>query len=111
MLRIGVARVGGAVLQAIRRGPIGCHYLAPMVYASPYLAPGLLAIEIGGMPLFWGMTVVAGFVAVRVRRAMGPAENVHPAGIRGPRRLSGRRHDRRRRPAALAAERWFDRDR
>ena len=61
MLRIGmVALAVGVVLQAIPRGPIGCHYLAPMVYASPYLAPGFLAIEMGGMPLFWGMTIVAG---------------------------------------------------
>ena len=61
ILRIGmVALAVGAVLQAIPRGPIGCHYLAPMVYASPFLAPGFLAIEMGGMPLFWGMTIVAG---------------------------------------------------
>jgi xanthine permease XanP len=61
MLSIGMAVLAVAVLlQAIPRGPIGCHYLAPMVYASPYLAPGFLAIEMGGMPLFWGMTIVAG---------------------------------------------------
>jgi xanthine permease XanP len=46
------------------RGPIGSHYLAPMVYASSYLAPGLLAIEMGGMPLFWGMTIVAGLATL-----------------------------------------------
>jgi NCS2 family nucleobase:cation symporter-2 len=61
MLRIGmVALAAGTVLQAIPRGPIGCHYLAPVVYASPYLAPGFLAIKMGGMPLFWGMTIVSG---------------------------------------------------
>jgi len=61
MLRIGMlALAAGTVLQGIPRGPIGCHYLAPMVYASPYLAPGFLAIHMGGMPLFWGMTIVAG---------------------------------------------------
>jgi NCS2 family nucleobase:cation symporter-2 len=61
MLRIGmVALAAGTVLQAIPRGPIGCHFLAPAVYASPYLAPGFLAIKMGGMPLFWGMTIVAG---------------------------------------------------
>jgi xanthine permease XanP len=61
MLRIGmVALAAGVVMQAIPRGPLGCHYLAPVVYASPFLAPGFLAIELGGMPLFWGMTIVAG---------------------------------------------------
>jgi xanthine permease XanP len=61
MLRIGmVALAAGVVMQAIPRGPLGCHYLAPVVYASPFLAPGFLAIELGGMPLFWGMTIIAG---------------------------------------------------
>ena len=61
MLRIGmIALAAGTVLQAIPRGPIGCHFLAPAVYASPYLAPGLLAINMGGLPLFWGMTIAAG---------------------------------------------------
>jgi NCS2 family nucleobase:cation symporter-2 len=65
MLSLGMAALAVAVLlQAIPRGPIGCHYLAPMVYASPYLAPGFLAIEMRGMPLFWGMTIVAGAVTV-----------------------------------------------
>jgi xanthine permease XanP len=61
ILRVGmVALAVGTVIQAIPRGPIGCHFLAPTVYASPYLAPGFLAINMGGMPLFWGMTIVAG---------------------------------------------------
>jgi NCS2 family nucleobase:cation symporter-2 len=61
ILRIGmVALAAATVLQAIPRGPIGCHFLAPAVYASPYLAPGFLAIDMGGMPLFWGMTIVSG---------------------------------------------------
>src|SRR3982074_337964 len=65
MLRIGMVALSAAViLQALARGPIGCHYLAPVVYASPYLAPGFLAIQIGGMPLFWGMTIVAGAAAL-----------------------------------------------
>jgi NCS2 family nucleobase:cation symporter-2 len=65
MLSIGMAALAiGVLLQAIPRGPIGCHYLAPMVYASPYLAPGFLAIEMGGMPLFWGMTIVAGLATL-----------------------------------------------
>jgi xanthine permease XanP len=61
MLRIGMmALAAGVVLQAIPRGPVGCHFLAPVVFASPYLAPGALAIQMGGMHLFWGMTIVAG---------------------------------------------------
>src|SRR5262245_47721767 len=65
VLRIGmVALAAGVLLQASSHGPIGCHYLAPAVYGSPYLAPGLLAIDMGGMPLFWGMTIVAGITTL-----------------------------------------------
>src|SRR5262249_55608870 len=65
VLRIGmVALAAGVLLHAIPRGPVGCHYLAPVVYGSPYLAPGLLAIHVGGMPLFWGMTIVSGIATL-----------------------------------------------
>src|SRR5579871_6003791 len=85
MLRLGMlALAAGTVLQATPRGPIGCHYLAPAVCASPYLAPGLLAIKMGGMPLFWGMTIIAGvslmvFAAIWHRlRTLIPPESAGP---------------------------------
>ena len=65
ILRFGmIALALGVLIQAIPVGRIGCHYLAPVVYGSPYLAPGILAIKAGGMPLFWGMTIVAGLAIV-----------------------------------------------
>lgn len=72
MLRLGMlALAAGLLLQATARGPIGCHYFAPMVYASPLLAPGYLAVEAGGMPLFWGMTMVAGLVSIGLASVWG----------------------------------------
>jgi NCS2 family nucleobase:cation symporter-2 len=65
ILRLGMLALGlGVLVQAIPVGRFGCHYLAPMVYASPYLAPGILAIKAGGLPLFWGMTIVAGLATL-----------------------------------------------
>jgi xanthine permease XanP len=65
ILRIGMFALGlGVLIQAVPIGRFGCHYLAPMVYASPYLAPGILAIKAGGLPLFWGMTVIAGVATI-----------------------------------------------
>jgi xanthine permease XanP len=65
ILRMGMLGLAVAVLlQATPRGPIGCHFLAPAVFASPYLAPGFIALQAGGMPLFWGMTIVAGVTGV-----------------------------------------------
>jgi xanthine permease XanP len=72
MLRIGMLGLAAAVLlQATTRGPVGCHFLAPAVFASPYLAPGFLAIQAGGMPLFWGMTIVAGVTGVLLSLVWG----------------------------------------
>src|SRR5215203_6322550 len=49
ILRIGMFALGlGVLVQAVPVGRVGCHYLAPMVYASPYLAPGIVAIQVGG---------------------------------------------------------------
>ncbi len=65
ILRLGMLALGlGVLVQAVPVGRFGCHYLAPMVYASPYLAPGILAIKAGGLPLFWGMTIVAGVATI-----------------------------------------------
>lgn len=48
-----------AVLQALRRGA-GAGLLAPSICTGIYLAPSLLAVQDGGMPLVWGMTIFAG---------------------------------------------------
>jgi xanthine permease XanP len=50
------------LLQALPRGPIGSRLLAPSIFTGIYLAPALLAVKAGGMPLVWGMTIFAGVV-------------------------------------------------
>jgi NCS2 family nucleobase:cation symporter-2 len=56
------------VLQALPRGPVGSRFLAPSIYTGVYLAPSLLAVKIGGLPLMWGMTVFAGLVEIALSR-------------------------------------------
>src|ERR1700751_485123 len=50
------------LLQALPRGPVGSRFLAPSIYTGVYLAPSLLAVKMGGLPLMWGMTIFAGVV-------------------------------------------------
>jgi NCS2 family nucleobase:cation symporter-2 len=57
-LVLGIA----AVLQALPRGPVGSRLMAPSCLTGLYLASSLAAVKVGGMPLVWGMTIVAGFV-------------------------------------------------
>jgi xanthine permease XanP len=54
-----VAIAIGAVLQALHRGPIGSGFLAPPIYSAIYLSPSVLAAEVGGLPLVFGMTIFA----------------------------------------------------
>ena len=61
-----VALAIGTTLQALPRGPIGSGFLAPPVYSATYLAPSVLAAQIGGMPLVFGMTIVAGLMELAI---------------------------------------------
>ncbi len=64
---MGVACIGlaiGAILQSLPRGPVGSGFLAPPVFSAIFLAPSVLAAQIGGMPLVFGMTLFAGAVEV-----------------------------------------------
>ncbi len=70
---MGIACVGlaiGTALQALPRGPIGSGFLAPPVFSAIFLAPSVLAAQIGGMPLVFGMTVFAGAVEMLVGLAL-----------------------------------------
>src|SRR5882762_5203094 len=63
MLRMGMLALAVAVLlQALPRGPVGSRFLAPSIFTGVYLAPSLLAVKVGGLPLVWGMTIFAGVV-------------------------------------------------
>ena len=58
----------GTVLQSLPRGKIGSRLLAPSVFTGVYLAPSLLAAQVGGLPLVWGMTMFAGIVEIVLSR-------------------------------------------
>ena len=54
------ALAAATVLQSRHRGPIGCGLLLPSLSSGLHLAPSLLAIKAGGLPLLAGMTLFAG---------------------------------------------------
>jgi NCS2 family nucleobase:cation symporter-2 len=63
LLQLGfLALAAATLLQALPRGPIGSRLLAPSIFTGIYLAPSLLAVKMGGLPLVWGMTILAGLV-------------------------------------------------
>ncbi len=51
-LRLCVLALAFAVLlQALPHGPVGSRRLAPSIFTGVYLAPSLLAVTLGGLPL------------------------------------------------------------
>ena len=52
----------GAMLQALRRGPIGSGFLCWPSASIVYLAPSIAAAQLGGLPLVLGMTLFSGVV-------------------------------------------------
>ena len=59
-----------AVLQALRRGPIGSGYLALSTFSTAYIEPSVQAAAIGGMPLVFGMMAFAGAFEMAFSRAL-----------------------------------------
>jgi xanthine permease XanP len=55
-------------VQALPGGPVGSRLLAPSIFTGVYLAPSLLAVKAGGLPLMWGMTMFAGLVEMALSR-------------------------------------------
>jgi NCS2 family nucleobase:cation symporter-2 len=69
MLQLGFLALAVATsLQTLPRGPIGSRLLAPSIFTGVYLAPSLLAVQAGGLPLVWGMTMFAGVVEMALSR-------------------------------------------
>jgi len=65
ILQLGCIALGvAAVLQALPRGPIGSRLLAPSSFTGIYFASSLVAVKAGGMPLVWGMTILAGIIEI-----------------------------------------------
>jgi xanthine permease XanP len=69
LLQLGFIVLAVATLmQALPRGPFGSRFLAPSIYTGIYLAPSLLAVKTGGLPLMWGMTIFAGLAEIALSR-------------------------------------------
>jgi NCS2 family nucleobase:cation symporter-2 len=66
MLVLGIT----AILQVLRRGPIGSGLLAPSCSSGAYLGPSLLAAKVGGLPLVLGMTIFGGLIEAGLSRML-----------------------------------------
>jgi NCS2 family nucleobase:cation symporter-2 len=71
----------GTMLQALPR--IGSGFLAPLSPSTPYLAPAVLAAQLGGLPLVAGMTLAAGLASIALARLLHRIRSLMPPEIAG----------------------------
>lgn len=78
-----LAAAVGVTLQGLKRGPIGSGYLAAHISSFIYLPASLAAGALGGLPLIWGMTLVAGLFEAALSRVFHLLKSVFPPVVCG----------------------------
>jgi xanthine permease XanP len=79
MISIGIA----TILFCVRTKYVGCGYLCPACYTAIFLGPSLFALKQGGLPLVFGMTIVAGLVQVAIAPILQRLRVLMPSEIAG----------------------------
>jgi NCS2 family nucleobase:cation symporter-2 len=79
MFAIGVS----TILLCLRLGFVGCGYLCPACYTAIFLGPSLFALQRGGLPLVFGMTIVSGLVQIVIAPILRRLRAIMPSEIAG----------------------------
>jgi NCS2 family nucleobase:cation symporter-2 len=79
MLALGIA----TLLLCAKSRFIGCRYLCPAGYTQIYLVPSLSAAQIGGLPLVFGMTAIAGILQTAIAPVLRRLRFLLPPEIAG----------------------------
>jgi NCS2 family nucleobase:cation symporter-2 len=84
MIRMSMIASGLAtILQAQTKGPIGSGYLCPFSCGPAYVSASILAGQVGGLPLLWGMTTFSGIFEGLLSRVMKRLQRVFPPEVTG----------------------------
>ena len=79
MISIGIS----TILFCLKTRYVGCGYLCPACYTAIFLAPSLYALKEGGLPLVFGMTIIAGLVQVAIAPMLWRLRVLMPPEIAG----------------------------
>ncbi|SEK94038.1 solute carrier family 23 protein [Halomonas daqiaonensis] len=71
------------LLQFRQLGPVGCGYLAPGITSVIYLPPLLLAVNLGGISLVFGMTLMIGLFGLVFAQVLGRLRRLFPPEVCG----------------------------
>ncbi|MFX4261331.1 uracil-xanthine permease family protein [Pelotomaculum propionicicum] len=78
-----IAGGAGTIFQALKGRPIGSGYLAPEGGSEPYLPGAFLAVQTGGYPLLFGMTIIAGVFQGLIARIIKRIRFLFPPEVTG----------------------------
>ena len=73
----------GVIIQALRKGPVGSGFLCPTVCGPSFLAASMLCAKVGGLPLVFGMTMIAGSLEAVFSRVLDRIRVLFPPEITG----------------------------
>ncbi len=73
----------GAILQALRKGPVGAGFLDPSGCGAAYIYASIQAGIVGGPSLILGMTALAGFMETLLSRVMHRLRALFPPHVVG----------------------------
>jgi xanthine permease XanP len=79
MLSLGMA----TLLLCAKNRFVGSGYLCPAGFTQIYLGPSLSAVHIGGLPLVFGMTAIAGALQIAIAPALRRVRFLFPPEIAG----------------------------
>ncbi len=79
MLAMGIS----TILLCARWRFAGCGYLCPAGFSQIYVGPSLFAVHLGGLPLAFGMTAVAGILQFAIAPSLHRLRALLPAEIAG----------------------------
>jgi NCS2 family nucleobase:cation symporter-2 len=84
MLRMGMIVTGlGAILLAVRKGPIGSGYLCPPIISPAFVSTAILAGGQYGLPALFGMTLAAGVFELVLARLLPRLRSLFPPEVIG----------------------------
>ena len=84
LIAVGLMVLGaGTFLQVVKLGPVGSGFLCPATFTAAYLSPSLLAAKAGGLPLLFGMTLIAGMLEALFSRLLDRMRPYFPTEISG----------------------------
>jgi xanthine permease XanP len=79
MIAAGLA----TILQSLKRSPVGSGYLCPHLVGPSYLSASIQAAWLGGLPLLFGMTTVAGLFEALFSRVVRRLQILFPTEVTG----------------------------